>query len=230
MGQRTCSFEGCERTHKAKGFCGTHYNQVWRRRPKCKQACCNADQVAHGYCRPHEARALQRRRPADQERALARFRRSVEPDWETGCWMWQETPNEDGYGQFWVGKQFWYVHRFAYVWFLGGHPSGKVLDHICNRKLCVRPDHMWPISSTLNIKLRQERARAGGLEWWRDARGIPDDLVLAVWASKNSLPYGWTPPFGRDGDQFDEVGRLKLPPAASRLQHTARPSGARKNF
>ena len=29
-GQRLCSIEGCDKPHKAKGWCGTHYNQAWR--------------------------------------------------------------------------------------------------------------------------------------------------------------------------------------------------------
>lgn len=226
-----CSKDGagnlidCGKPVKSEERCPTHYQQWWRLQPKCRyqrglyRQCNRIQARVHGYCREHEGYALRTRRKVAQEKTLARFRDCVTPDWETGCWMWNEGTNEDGYGVLWVGQLRWYAHRFSYAWFMGGHLPRRVLDHICNRKLCVRPEHLWPITNTLNNKLRRDRAFAGLLEWWKDAHGIPDKLSTAVWARNNGLPYGWTPPFGREGDQFDEVARLKLPPAESRLQH-----------
>jgi hypothetical protein len=83
---------------------------------------------------------------------------------------------------------------------------------------------MWPISNTLNIKLRKERAFGGPLSYWRDAKGLHDPITLGLWAFQNGLPYGKEAPFGRDGtiEDLREVGSLKLPPAESRLQHRIR--------
>lgn len=154
---------------------------------------------------------------------MSRFRAGIEGDWDTGCWIWVEQPNEDGYGQMHAGGH-WYVHRFAYVWFFGGHERRKTLDHLCNVKRCARPDHLWPVSATLNSQLRHARALAGFLEYWRDAAGVhPRMRNIERWASAHDLPYGELPPFGRDGRRSPMVyGEDLLPnlhkfPAAARL-------------
>lgn len=211
--------------YKSRDRCTTHYQQWWRKQPKCLLPRCNALQARrHGYCRLHEGRALTTRTKPAQEKTLARFLEGIRPDWETGCWMWRETPNEDGYGMLWIGSDRWYAHRFGYVYFYGGHKPKQVLDHICNRKLCVRPDHMWPISNTLNIKLRRDRAFGGSLSYWRDARGLHEPIQLGLWAFQNELPYGKEAPFGRGGtiEDLRKVGVLKAPPTEGRLQHRSR--------
>jgi hypothetical protein len=87
---------------------------------------------------------------------------------------------------------------------------------------------MWPISNTLNIKLRKDRAFGGSLDYWRDARGLHEPIMLGLWAFQNQLPYGKEAPFGRDGNrqQLEDVGRLRLPPSEGRLQHQKAPAGA----
>lgn len=163
--------------------------QWYRKQPKCRAEDCSSIQAAHYYCRPHEQLALTTRTLAMQQKTLQRFRRAIEPDWGTGCWMWQERANEDGYGQFHAGGA-WLAHRFSYVWFCGGHERGKVLDHLCNRPLCVRPDHMLPMTNTNNSSLRQERAFAVEREFFRAARITPRYLSVIKWAVDNDLPSG----------------------------------------
>lgn len=84
----------------------------------------------------------------------------------------------------------WLAHRFSYVWFYGGHATGKVLDHLCNVSRCVRPDHLWPITNTNNLSLMHQRALAGELEYWRHARITPYSVALIRWARANQLPWG----------------------------------------
>lgn len=81
---------------------------------------------------------------------------------------------------------------------------------------------MWPISNTLNIKLRKDRAFGGSLAYWRDARGIHVPMSLGLWAYKNKLPFGKEAPFGRDGTTEDlrKIGQLVgAPPREGGLQH-----------
>ncbi|WP_248760988.1 HNH endonuclease [Pseudarthrobacter sp. SSS035] len=173
--------------YKGKGRCTTHYQQWWRKQPECRADGCKTKlfskerKTRADYCRPHEQLALTTRSQAAQDKTLARFLCAIEPDWIYGCWMWRERP-DDGYGKFHAGGP-WLAHRFAYVWFYGGHARGKTLDHTCNRPLCVRPDHMQVVTGTVNTKRRDARAFA-------PAGDIPVSSEMDVWAKANGLPYG----------------------------------------
>ena len=177
----------CGKPLKAKGRCPTHYQQWHRLQPKCKADGCNRLQAAHYYCRPHERLALSSRTQMAQERTLANFRSFIEADPITGCWLWTGATNEKGYGMF-SASGSWLAHRFAYVWFCGGHAPGQVLDHICNVTRCVRPDHLWAITNTSNLSLMHQRALAEDKEFWRHTGMTPYYLAVMMWAVHNDLP------------------------------------------
>lgn len=70
----TCTVEGCSGTHKARGYCQTHYMQYKRGvpvtpeirhrvprgqvLPECSEADCSASVKAHGLCHAHYQRLL----------------------------------------------------------------------------------------------------------------------------------------------------------------------------
>ncbi len=178
----------CGKAADRRGRCQQHYMQWFRRQTKCKEAGCKRLTAGHGYCRPHERLALSTRTPAAQAASLDRFRRGIEPDSVTGCWLWQERPNESGYPLFHAGGA-WLAHRFAYVWFAGGHKPRHVLDHLCNQPLCVRPDHLLPMTNTNNLALRRQRDEAECTEFWRHSAMTPNYLSAILWAAKVGLPY-----------------------------------------
>ena len=67
-----CSMDGCDRPHKARGYCQTHYMQFKRgitpigpirsrvseKPPECEEADCSAPVKAKGLCRTHYQRLL----------------------------------------------------------------------------------------------------------------------------------------------------------------------------
>lgn len=168
-----------------------HYMQEHRKRPTCNRSGCKRTHERRGpwYCRPHERDALERLGRDKMETKLAEFRDCVEPDPETGCWLWRGGVNNEGYGMIQCGGA-WLAHRFAFVAFLGGHQQGRQLDHLCNRILCVRPDHLWSVTAKVNSRLRTKRARGGNRPYWEDACLAPWNAQLCWWASVNGLPYG----------------------------------------
>lgn len=213
----------CDLKFKSTHRCRKHYQQWYRRQKICKASGCRRIQAAHYYCRIHEPLALLTRSYELREQTIQRFAQSVEPDWETGCWQWVGAINENGYGLSQASGS-WLAHRFSYMWFIGGHEPRRVLDHLCNNRTCVRPDHLWAIRNTLNVKLQHFRELAGRLPYWQDSRGIHDTTRSDAWAKGQGLPYGESAPFGRDGlaPQPVEVHQL-VPhlPRAARLLHPA---------
>src|SRR5262245_13998742 len=84
--------------------------------------------------------------PTPQERE--RFWRHVEkrPD---GCWVWTAALFTSGYGAFFLRGSTRRAHRVLYVWTHGEHDQ-EVLDHVCENRACVNPDHLRPVSQREN--------------------------------------------------------------------------------
>lgn len=57
------------------------------------------------------------------------------------CWEWQGATMENGYGVASIGKsKTQLAHRYAAS--LTQDISNKIVQHICDNKLCVRPSHL----------------------------------------------------------------------------------------
>lgn len=69
-----------------------------------------------------------------------------------GCWKWTGTvAGVPGYGRIIVGDTRIYAHRWAYEQFIGLIPEELDLDHLCRNRLCVRPDHLEPVTRQVNL-------------------------------------------------------------------------------
>jgi HNH endonuclease len=76
-------------------------------------------------------------------------------DWE--CWPWKDSTN-DGYGQFWTGDTMVGAHRYA--WELTRRckvPSGKMILHRCDNRLCCNPNHLYCGDAAQNALDRMTR-------------------------------------------------------------------------
>lgn len=90
-----------------------------------------------------------------------RFSRHVTPEPNTGCWLWTGADNTIGYGKMRhpeTGKCD-YVHRYAYEVIVGVIPEDLEIDHICNIRSCVNPDHMELVTRQENVRRRRDRLR-----------------------------------------------------------------------
>ena len=92
-----------------------------------------------------------------------------------GCWLWTGFQTGNGYGGFYVRSLYGrqgkvQAHRWAYTYYKGPIEPGKVIDHICQRKLCVNPDHLEVVTHSENLK----RAHA------RKPRGFPEQVARGV--------------------------------------------------
>ena len=76
---------------------------------------------------------------------------------ENGCWIWSGAVHKSGYGQVkWKGQST-VAHRVVYTLVKGEIPEGAVLDHLCNIKLCVNPDHLDPTTMSVNTQRAWDR-------------------------------------------------------------------------
>jgi ribosomal protein S14 len=79
------------------------------------------------------------------ERFLTRF--EIDPD--TECWVWQRGKSK-GHGRFRPHERTMQAHVWSYEYFVGPVPAGKELDHTCENRPCVNPDHLEPVTSREN--------------------------------------------------------------------------------
>lgn len=86
-----------------------------------------------------------------------RFQTKYRIDEETGCWLWTGALNNKGYGT--IGEtiadyttKHHYAHRLSYTMHKGPIPDGLVVDHMCNVRNCVNPDHLQVLTNRENIE------------------------------------------------------------------------------
>jgi hypothetical protein len=78
---------------------------------------------------------------------------SVSINETSGCWNW--LGDVYGHGRFWYGRfyikgYFHAAHRFSYVLHKGKIPKGLQIDHKCENKLCVNPEHLDAVTGGEN--------------------------------------------------------------------------------
>lgn len=91
--------------------------------------------------------------------SLVGFEGGYIPEPNSGCWLWEHSITEGGYGKFYVPslrRNVW-AHRFSYEAFVGPIPEGLQIDHLCRVRCCVNPLHLEPVTRSVNLR----RANAG---------------------------------------------------------------------
>lgn len=163
MGQRTCSVEGCDKKHFARGWCKGHYTR-WLKHGElqahiplakkrwCSIKGCEAEVAGHGYCRHHYGRWKYWGDPLGGQKTLEqRFWEKVSKDGPGGCWLWTANLSGGGYGNFHLDGRERVAHRLAYEWLVGPIPEGLDLDHLCRVRRCVNPAHLEPVTRRENV-------------------------------------------------------------------------------
>lgn len=68
----------------------------------------------------------------------------------TRCLEWTAGHTTAGYGQFHIGADRVYAHRFAYELWFGSIPDGYQIDHLCRNRGCVSPAHIEAVTPRVN--------------------------------------------------------------------------------
>ena len=72
------------------------------------------------------------------------------------CWLWTGSKQPNGYGYIHAkynnaGRVNLKAHRVAYELLVGPIPDGLVIDHLCNNRGCVNPEHLRPSTNRDNV-------------------------------------------------------------------------------
>src|SRR5690348_11464451 len=76
-----------------------------------------------------------------------------------GCWLWTASQMGAGYGKFYYERRWTGAHRVAWILTNGAVPPGRVVMHVCDNPLCVRPDHLTLGTQNDNVQDMCEKGR-----------------------------------------------------------------------
>lgn len=78
-----------------------------------------------------------------------------------GCWMWLLSLGSHGYGQACMpGNRVTTAHRVSFFAFKGEIPDGMLVQHGCDNKWCVNPDHLSLGTDKTNSDDKHRKGRA----------------------------------------------------------------------
>lgn len=94
------------------------------------------------------------------DRELARFMAKVDMD-ANGCWL-RGGATAKGYSVFVCESKpkLRLAHRVSYEHFVGPLESGKVIHHVCEKTLCVNPEHLEQVTQRENLHRSQTTVNA----------------------------------------------------------------------
>ena len=84
------------------------------------------------------------------------------------CWNWIGATSSSGHGShrqgnFYLRGSTWLANRASYELFVGPIPLGMQIDHQCHNTLCVRPEHLRPVTQKQNQENRRGASSPSGI-------------------------------------------------------------------
>ena len=67
------------------------------------------------------------------------------------CWEWTGSIR-NGYGRVWADGRRRTIHRVIWEALVGPIPDGLEIDHLCRNTICCNPDHLEPVTRSVNVQ------------------------------------------------------------------------------
>jgi hypothetical protein len=80
---------------------------------------------------------------------------------ENGCRLWTGAVGKKGYGNVVFSTGHENAHRAAFIFTYGMPPTGKIVRHTCDVRLCCEPTHLLSGTHAENTADMVSRGRAG---------------------------------------------------------------------
>ena len=125
---------------------------------RCKEPDCERRAVARGMCLMHYKRWWREHRDEAydwKQSETDRFWQYVDKSGPNGCWNWTGLTLH-GYGRFTIGnrpednRRQVQAHRYSYELLAAPIPEGYQIDHLCNNRRCVNPQHLEVVTPQTN--------------------------------------------------------------------------------
>jgi len=102
------------------------------------------------------------------------------------CWEWMACRTRSGYGHFHVGSRTdgsmrqVRPHRLAYETLIGPIPEGLQSDHLCRNRPCIRPNHIEPVTGSVNCLRSPLMGRRGEAHGAAKLRAAQIPIIRAL--------------------------------------------------
>lgn len=86
------------------------------------------------------------------------------PEPNSGCWLWEDACDRDGYGVARLNGKQVRAHRLFYAEHVGAIADGALILHSCDVRSCVNPAHLSAGSNDQNMQEMVDRGRSPARE------------------------------------------------------------------
>lgn len=79
---------------------------------------------------------------------------------DSGCWIFNgNDPSSNGYQRCYYNGHRYMAHRIIYELLTGKDIRKWQLDHLCEKRACVNPEHLDPVTPKVNCKRKFRRRK-----------------------------------------------------------------------
>lgn len=104
----------------------------------------------------------------------------------SGCWEWQRSRNNMGYGRIAKGRNMLLAHRVAFEEFNGPIPDGLVVRHKCDNPSCCNPEHLEIGSMSDNQQDCLRRGRRSDIGSGSPHAKLTEEIVAEILEDRRS--------------------------------------------